>query len=268
MAAGRAKLLHQETGKIIAIGKPPALLLLCDLYNHNPYLISSPRDISVGNDVLWLFDHSGHRPYIDYQATRLHPENRRRKKPYRWIWNMEHRAEPAEIFFSPEEQWQIENHFQKREYVLIQPHIKSLAPPQKQWPFVYYQDVVDEIGKHIEIIQPVNPRSGGGNLLKGVKVRMTSLREFAVLMSQAKCYIGAEGLPHHVAAAFNTPAVVINGGFSLQLVTGYPYQTWFEVPSKVALGVRDFTETGDAIMKAIEPDKVIVAVKRALREGR
>ena len=266
MAAGRAKLLHRETGKLIAIGRPPNVLIPCDLYNYNPYLLRSGT-VCKEADVMWIFDHSGNRPYIDYHATRHHPDNKGRRKPYRWVWNMEYTPEPAEIFFSPEEKWQIENQLERREYILVDPHIKRRAPSMKRWPFAYYQDVVDEIRKHIEVIQPINIREDG-RPLEGVTVHNANLRELAVLMSCAKCFLGNEGLPHHLAAALNIPAVVIAGAFIPKSLTGYPSQTWFETYNERVIGVRDPSLPGICIMNDISPQQVITAVKRILREGK
>ena len=266
MAAGRAKLLHRETDKLIAIGRPPGILIPCDLYNYNPYILRS-RSVYNEIDVAWIFDHSGNRPYIDYHATRQHPDNKGMRKPYRWVWNMEHTPEPAEIFFSPEEEWQIENHFERREYILVDPHTKRRAPPMKRWPFAYYQDVVYEIARHVEVIQPIYLH-GEDRLLDGVKARIANLRELAVLMSRAKCFLGNEGLPHHLAAALDTPAVVIAGAFIPKSLTGYPSQTWFEVEDKRVLGVRGQIQAGFDAMAQIKPQQVISAVKRILREGK
>jgi len=266
MAAGRAKLLHQKTGKLIAIGRPPSILIPCDLYNYNPYILRSGTVYSE-KDVQWVFDYSGNRPYIDYKATAAHPDNRGMKRPYRWIWNMEHKPEPAEIFFSPEEKWQIETQLERREYVLVDPNIKRRAPLIKRWPFAYYQDVVYEIARYVEVIQPLHIQRDD-RLLDGVQGWNANLRELAVLMSCAKCFLGNEGLPHHLAAAVNIPAVVVAGAFIPKSVTGYPSQTWFEVKDKRVLGVREHIQAGFDAMAQIEPQQVITAVKRILREGK
>ena len=267
MAAGRAKLLHRESGKKIAIARPPATLLTCDLYNFNPYLISL-QHISVRPDVHWLFDYPGARPYINYEATRAHPENKGTgKKVRRWIFNMDHRPEPMEVVFSPEEEFYIKDVIgTSGRYALVEPHIKSNAPPQKQWPFDYYQDLVNVLKDHIHVIQPIH-RQGPSQVLEGVTAAPMTLRQLACWMSGAVIVITGEGLQHHLAAAFDTPAVVIAGAFVPKKVTGYEYQSWIERPNANALGVRVPFGLGADIMNSIEPSEVISAVKRIVRES-
>jgi len=268
MAAGRAKLLHKETGRKIAIGRPKQVIW-SELYNHNPYLVT-PNELAyrypcppeaIGG-ILWLYDHPGNRPYIDYPATKALKENEGRGKYiYRWVFRKDHQAEPAEIFLTEREE-----HFaaQRGSFVLLDPHIKLRAPPQKKWFFDCYQDVVDAINPYVEVIQPTY---GKDPYLHGVTATRTDLREVAAYMSRAICYVGNEGMLHHLAAAFNTPAVVIAGAFVPKSVSGYEYQTWFEEPSSRALGVREDCRAGMEAMGRIKPDRVISAVKRILRKS-
>jgi len=273
MAAGRAKLLHQETGKRIAIGKPNQIIW-CDLYNNNPYLVTPselpyryPTRHEELEGMVWLYDYPGARPYIDYQATRLHSDNRRLKgikNTQRWVWNIQYGPpEPAEIFLTEEEEWQASK-YMRHPYVIVDPHIKAKAPPNKRWYFDYFQQVVDAIEPYVEVIQPIYARN---DVLQGVSVKPTSVREMAVWMSRATCLVTNEGLLHHMAAAFTTPAVVIAGAFVPKDVSGYAYQTWFTKKDKRVIGVRVECTAGLEAMKAIKPPEVISAVKRIMKEA-
>jgi len=265
MAAGRAKLLNQETGRKVSIGRPDRIIW-CELYDHNPYLVR-PSDHLPEDEIVRLYDYPGARPYIDYQATLLHADNRYPmglKNTVRWVWNFDYGPpEPAEIFLSDEEQWQAEE-YMKHPYVIVDPHIKEKAPPHKKWPFPYFQDVVDEIEPYVQVIQPHHVY---GDLLQGVKQKSTSLREIAVWMSKAVCVITNEGLLHHLAAAFNTPAVVIAGAFVPKDITGYEYQDWFTKADRRVLGVRVNCRAGHEVMMEIKPPEVITAVKRIMKKA-
>jgi len=262
MAAGRAKLLHAETGKRVAIGRPNQILW-SELYENNPYLVA-PNEVFLECDIVRLLDYPGHRPYIDYQGTRLHPDNRRSRKPNRWVFNYHHGPpEPAEIFLKMEECWQAAKYMDKA-YVVLDPYAKSSAPPAKRWYSDHFQQVVDAISPYVEVIQPIYGRAVA---LDGVTPKTTSVREVAIWISNAKCVITNEGLLHHLAAAFNTPCVVIAGGFADKRISGYEYQTWVSREDKRVRGVRVSSRLGMELMASIMPKEVISPVKRILKEA-
>jgi len=262
MAAGRAKLLHAETGKRVAIGKQDQILW-SDLYENNPYLVN-PNEHALDSEIVKLLDHPGNRPYIDYEATRLHPDNRRRQKPIRWVWNHQNGPpEPAEIFLKMEECWQA-TQYMSRDYLIIDPHIKVKAPLHKRWIFDYFQQVVDAINPYIEVIQTTY---GQATILDGVSPKTTSVRELATWISNAKCVITNEGLLQHLAAAFDIPCVVIAGAFVTQDVTGYSGQTWLTRDDRRVLGMRGECKPGFEVMRSIMPKEVISPVKRILKEA-
>lgn len=260
MAAGRAKLLHKATGKRICIGKYPTILW-SPLYNQNPYLVS-PSEGDSGA-CKWLEDSPGSRPYIDYQGTRLHSDNRRMvgKKFRRWVFMKNHSPEPMEIFFTHQEEWE-RDQLRKRPYILLSPHIKSKAPPNKKWPFEYYQQLVDNLKNDLHIIQSKKDHSE--EELMGVDGRQLNVRELAVYISTAALVICSEGLLHHLAAAFNTPAIVFFGGFISPNVTGYDYQQSIYVQDKDVLGVREETVAGQEIMRSISPEHVEALAREIL----
>lgn len=224
------------------------------LYSNNPYIVNPGENSS--DDQIWLNDSPGDRPYIDYQGTRLHTDNRRMagKKFRRWVYNDSHTPEPMEIFFTEQEHWQCDQ-LKKRKFILVNPHVKRKAPPNKKWPFFYYQDIVDKMCEHVEIIQP--RRVASERPLKHCKQVELDLRQLAVYISTAALVICSEGLLHHLAAAFKTPAIVLFGGFIPPNVTGYDYQQSIYVQDKDVIGVREETEAGQAIMKSISSEHVL-----------
>jgi len=159
-----------------------------------------------------------------------------------------------EIFFTEQEHWQCDQ-LKKREFILVNPHVKRKAPPNKRWPFEYYQDVVDSMCEKIDIIQP--KREMNEPTLERVTCMELDLRQLAVYISTAALIICNEGLLHHIAAAFSTPAIVLFGGYIPANVTGYDYQQSIYVQDKDVIGVREETEAGQAIMKSISPEHVV-----------
>jgi len=253
MAAGRAKLLHKKTGKRVCIGNRPNLLW-SPLYSDNPYLVKSGEKAS--DDQIWLHDCPGARPYIDYQGTRLHSDNRRMsgKRFRRWVWMKNHVPEPMEVFFSEEEEYE-RDLLKKRRFILVNPHQKPKAPPNKRWPFEYFQEVVNSLKDDHEIIQ-LKEHHGQPSLLNATSYAPT-LRQLAVYISSAVLVVSGEGLFHHLSAAFQTPTVVLFGGFVSPDVTGYDYQQSIYVRDRNVLGVREATEAGRNIMLSITPELVL-----------
>jgi len=165
-----------------------------------------------------------------------------------------HVPEPMEIFFSEEEEYE-RDLLKKRRFILVNPHQKPKAPPNKTWPFEYFQEVVNSLRDDHEIIQ-LKEHHGQSSLLNATSYAPT-LRQLAVYISSAVLVVSGEGLFHHLSAAFQTPTVVLFGGFVSPDVTGYDYQQSIYVQDKNVLGVREATEAGRNIMLSITPELVL-----------
>lgn len=230
LAAGQAKLLHRKTGKKIAIGRPNKVYWSV-FYEHNPYLVSVPK----GN-CIWLENYPGHRGYFS------------KKDANRYWWNLDYRAEPAEIFFGPDEP------VTPGDYVVIECHNKAAASPGKRYP--YWQRVVD-LMPGIEFRQPVY----GQPPLNGVKPIRTSLRSVAQLIAGARAYVGPDGCLHHLAAALGKPAVVVFGGFAPKEALGYSFHRNF---GEGAMGYRNDCEYNREAMERIAPESLAEALREIL----
>lgn len=258
MAAGRAKLRHEASGKKIAIGNG-GHIFWCDAYQNNPYL----AERFIPNETEWLLDYPGHRPYIDYhKITRVLGirDARGRHRSLRWFWKHDHRPTPAEFFWSEkEEEFRVALSF-RPPYVIIEPHIKPKAPPAKRWPLASFQRVVDELRDQVEFIQFDTDQG----LLKGVGTTTANFRQAAMWLSKAKAYLGPEGGLHHAAAATNTPGVVIFGAYIPPAVTGYPIHTNLAVDEPELLGWRGEHERIIPTMNRITPQQVTDALAALL----
>lgn len=208
MATGMARGAASR-GKRVAFGD--GRRILWDI-NSEKIFRGNPNIAWPGNegrsDLEWIPYYKGHRIY-------------NRQDGDRWIWNLDFRAMPGEVFLTDYERESASRFGQG--FVVIEPHVeswKSIAP-NKDWGFRKYQEVADcLIAMGHEIVQFQYPK--GGPILRGAHpVPTASFREALAVLAQAGLYIGPEGGLHHGAAAVGIPAVVLFGGFIPPTVTGY-----------------------------------------------
>lgn len=103
-------------------------------------------------------------------------------------------------------------------YVVVEPHVKDDASPNKDWGADRFQDVV----RSCPGVTWVQMGPEGTVVLEGVRRVVTrTFREACGILAEAALYLGPEGGLHHAAAAMDVPAVVIFGSFILPETTGY-----------------------------------------------
>ena len=137
----------------------------------------------------------------------------------RWVWNMNFRPVPGEVFFT-EEELQIGASFGKG-FVLLEPNVVRHKPSSqnKQWPVPYWTTLAhDLIRRGLDVRQL---EYGGQHQIFIKKVAVRTFREALAVMQHASVVVTAEGGLHHGAAAVGCPAVVIFGSFIPPQVTGY-----------------------------------------------
>ena len=214
MASGRARSLSERTGKRVAIldrhGRPRG---------HPIWRDNLRIAYRLGSDVETIQDCPGFRPYIIG------------KRADRWIWTT-YRPKRGELYLRDNERALAPG----GAYVLIEPHVKTKASPNKDWGFDRYQAVVDLL-PDVAFVQagPI-----GTPLLRGVRgINTSTFREACGVLSGARAYFGPEGGLHHAAAALRIPAVVLFGGFISPEITGYTFQSnLFSAPDGKACGMR------------------------------
>lgn len=137
----------------------------------------------------------------------------------RWVWQP-HQAPVGELYFSAEEAYFGEKH---AGLVIIEPHIKRGASPNKQWGekrWAWLAELLIDAG--LPLAQFVY---GGMETLRGVRrIHTHSMRQAAAVMARARAAVLPEGGLHHVAAAVGCPAVVLFGGYISPEVSGYATQ--------------------------------------------
>jgi hypothetical protein len=177
----------------------------------------------------------GHRPYIEAKA------------PTQWTWKP-YRPTPARVVLTAEEIAFARPYAGK---IVIEPNVKlGTGHSNKQWPHARYQAIADLYPGRMLQFGLMRP-------LAGVEHVVTpSIRHAAAILAVATAYIGPEGGLHHLAAALDTPAVVIFGGFIAPEHTGYDSQHNI-FTGKRACGLRVDCPHCRAAMDAITVDRVV-----------
>lgn len=182
------------------------------------------------------------RPYIDYKRTTKD----------RWAFTS-WRASPGELF-------DVHPDPRAEGLVLLEPHIKATASPNKQWG--RWQELVHDY-PDVPWSQLGNP---GTKWLTGV-VRLET-RDFADacnLMAGCATAVLPEGALHHVAAALRRRVVVLFGGYLRPATTGYETHINLAVDDPEALGWRIRHPACTRAWSRITPATVRAAVDSALR---
>ena len=205
-----------------------------DVWFNNPRL-AVPGEIGDFQD---LHPRDGYlRPYMEA------------KHANRWVWK-EFRPPPGEIYLTPQERNFGQRHAGR---VILEPHIKQGASPNKQWGrWEELAQILTKLGIRFTQLGP-----GGTYWLKGAEfIETRNFREAAAVLSTAKACVLPEGAMHHACAAFNTPAVVLFGGYISPKVTGYDTQVNLFTGGDLGCGMRNPCRHCQRAMEAISPEKV------------
>lgn len=219
------------------------------IFRGNPNI--APPGAEGAGDLEWIGFHRGSRIY-----------NKHDKQLHRWIWNYSFRPIPGEVYFSEEEKG-FADRFGSG-FVVIEPNVprqKSVAP-NKQWPLVRYDAVAETLRRQgVEVFQFVH---GPGHALSAAKaIKTPTFRHALAVLARAALYIGPEGGLHHGAAAVDTKAVVIFGGFIPPEVTGYDFHVNLTGGAKACGSLRGCIHCRHA-MRAITVDEVLRAAEGVL----
>lgn len=206
--------------------------------------LAEPKDLIAGEQVSWVLSYPHHRPYIDYSTMKRQLGFKRHLQFFgfgltrllgHYCYDLGYRPTPAPIRLKPEE-LSLSQQWAEQPFVLLEPHIKMGAPPSKQWPVERFAQVAAILSKEIPVYQISAP---GSVALPGLpQIRPRSFRESLAYLQAARLYIGPEGGLHHGAAAMGTKAVVIYGGFTSPLITGYDIHVKLTGGATYACGTR------------------------------
>ena len=210
LSSGLARGMHAR-GKLAAFGDGRQIVWSRwseEVFRHNPN-IAKPGDEGA-SDIEWIPFYKGNRGY----HLGMTPTN--------WIYNMQFRPVPGQIFFDQHET-EMARMFNSG-FVLIEPnvpHHKTWAA-NKQWPAERFQQVADGLqGVGYRVVQLIY--KDARTVLRDVDhIHTKTFREALGILSRAALFIGGEGGLHHGAAALGVPAVVLFGGYTPIELTGYP----------------------------------------------
>ncbi len=167
------------------------------LWAGNPR-IATPEAVARGLPVQTIVNGPGCRPYIDYGRTTATC----------WAYT-DWRTTPGELYGIEARKPQ--------DYVIVEPHIKAKASPNKDWGWARWQDLARRLD--LDWVQLGPP---GTRLLDGVRhIETASFLAACRALTGARAAVLPEGGLHHAAAALGVPAVVIFGAMTSPANTGY-----------------------------------------------
>ena len=215
MAAGQARAMQRTDSRKVAVTDVAGRVRWHPVWRGNPRIATLNE--AEREDIQRLTNGPGCRPYVDYarmrrEFARVYPgrpfttKTTDARLPWRFTdW----RVERGEIY--------VRKAAPRGEAVIVEPHIKAGASPNKQWGWSRWQELVSRLD--VPWVQLGPP---GVRILDGVRhvPTMTFLDACAVL-SGARGAVLPEGGLHHAAAALGIPAVVIFGGRSSPANLGY-----------------------------------------------
>lgn len=182
------------------------------------------------------------------------------KTPEAWTYNLAFRADVGELYFSEAEMEFGAGHAGA---VIVEPHIKAGASPNKDWGWARWQALAALMRRAGLRVAQLGPP--GTRLLEGVELVVTpSFRMACAVLSRARAAVLPEGGLHHAAAACGVPAVVIFGGFTPIELTGYAMHRNLGVSLGDACGRRVPCAHCAAEMEKIAPERVFAELEGLL----
>jgi len=205
MASGRARVLHERTGKRVCITGRGGSPRWHEIWDGVDFLSKK-----LGQDVVTLADGPGCRPYIaGVRCGKL-------------IFNLDHQAIPGTIEIEARHRFLAARSMASTEpIVVLEPGFKGTnSANNKDWGWHNWVTLSTAlmITGHL-VVQLVLP--GRKALPDVAQIHADGVHGFAACVKQASLVITTEGGMHHTAAAVNTAAVVIWGGFTSPDFLGY-----------------------------------------------
>lgn len=263
MAAGEARRL-QEAGdpRPVAVLGRDGRPRWHPLWEGNPRL-ARPEAVARGLEVRTITNGPGCRPYVDYAAMRAEfaalfpgrPFTTKRRDP-RLPWRYSAwRATPGELYGLPQRA--------PGRYVVVEPHVKATASPNKDWGRARWQALV-RLRRDLDWVQL---GAGGSRILEGARhVATADFRAACGVLAGAAAAVLPEGGLHHAAAALDVPAVVIFGAMTSPANTGYAIHVNLFEPLGGASPCGQRVPCGHCAraMAAIRPEAVAEHLERIL----
>ncbi|MFQ5774196.1 MAG: glycosyltransferase family 9 protein [Kiloniellaceae bacterium] len=268
MVTGEARRAQERDPRPVAVRGRDGRQRWHRLWAGNPRL-ATPQQVAAGLHVQWIVNGPGCRPYVDYETMRREFESVFPGRPFttkvrdpRLPWRFtDWRAEPGELPGIDK--------IEPRGYLVVEPHVKAGASPNKQWGRERWQALVASLRLPGHPWVQLGPP--GTRRLEGVGHVVTETFEAAcTALSGAAAAVLPDGGLHHAAAALGVPAVVIFGGCASPANLGYGRHVNLFDPAGEAspCGQRVPCRHCAEAMNAIRPDIVAYHVEQILRHER
>ena len=243
MITGEARRLNELTGRRVKVRGQLGNARMHTIFDGNPR-IASPHDHGDAEEFEWIEWKSGNRPYIDYEKSTKE----------RWAYT-DWKCLPGELYIKREP---------PGDYVIIEPHIKANASPNKAWLFDRARALVQAVPEKWLQMGNKHTRRATDTPVRNTPHFLDACR----VLSGAKLYIGPEGGLHHAAAALGIPAIVIFGGMTSPANTGYDNHVNLFSPDGSPCGWRIPCDHCKSAMDAITVEMVADMIPIALSKGK
>jgi len=145
----------------------------------------------------------------------------------------------CDLFFSDKENEKRDSLLKEvsKEFVIIEPTSKTNYTPNRVYPFEKWQNVVNMLSKHIEVVQV---GTDSNKLLNNVTnfIGKTTFREASNLIGKSKLLLSSEGGLTHAATAVETVALVILTGYQSKNMICYPQNIYIDVATHGPCGLK------------------------------
>lgn len=237
--ARKAKADHPEAVVLVGDGRN---IHWSPVFEGNPNIAKAARP---GEPVIWVRNHVGCRPYVDYD----------RSTPERMVYREDFRPEPGDLFISDKARaWADQVLGDLRGFVILEPNTKGTFGGNKAWPWKYWEQLAAMVSGAVQI------GPAGVDTLPGVRRIVTPEFRYALaVLERAARVITTDGALHHAAAALKIPAAVIWGGRTNPKYLGYIGQNHLGTDSGYC-GLNSPCDHCRAAMLAITPETVAATV--------
>jgi len=251
LASGRARRLHEKTGKRVCIVDRRGSPRWHEIWDGVDFLSKN-----LGQDVVTLADGPGCRPYIaGVRCGKV-------------IFKLDHVAIPGTIAIRAEHQYEAAVLLESLgPVVIVEPGFKGTnSADNKDWGWHNWVTLSTALMvQGIKVVQLALP--GRKELPDVAQIYDEGVHGFAACVKQASLVITTEGGMHHTAAAVNTAAVVIWGGFTSPEFLGYLGQAnIYDDHEMSPCGSRGSCPHCRERMNAISVERVLLIACEEIRE--
>ena len=231
-----------------------------EVFDNNPNIIRGSEEKNY-NEVIWIKNYDGGRPYRSY-GDNFPKDN------YNW---KKYKALKGEFYFTKKEIEVAEKvisatkkHIGQKKIIFIEPHLKKRRGYEnRDWGFHNWQRVVEELNHLYAFLQITYEERKS---IKGsININGLNFRTSSAILSMCDLFIGPEGGMMHAAAATNRKAVIVWGGHISPDITGYDFHNHLYNKHPLSpCGSKNVCMHCLEELKKITADEVIAEIKKII----